>query len=291
MSWRTVVISKPAKLDLRLGFMVVRSSDDTVKIHISEISVVIIETTMCSVTTALISELVKNKIKVIFCDEKQNPHAELLSLYGCHDSSLKIKRQIQWESLNKQSVWTEIVAQKIKKQAENLSHFGLKEAELLHEYLQQLEFNDASNREGHAAKVYFNALFGKSFTRSDDTPVNAALNYGYSILLSCFNREVVNNGYLTQLGLFHDNMFNPFNLSCDLMEPFRPIVDRFVKNADVHAFATTETRQILSLLQSEMMIDGRKQLLTAAIKIYTKSVLDAVESGEVAGIKFYQYEL
>ncbi len=291
MSWRTVVISKPAKLDLRLGFMMVRSSEETVKIHISEISVVIIENTMCSVTTALISELIKNKIKVIFCDEKQNPHAELVSLYGCHDSSLKIKRQAQWEAINKQRVWTEIVAQKIKKQAENLSHFGLKESGMLHEYLRQLEFNDASNREGHAAKVYFNALFGKSFSRSDDTLTNAALNYGYSILLSCFNREVVNNGYLTQLGLFHDNMFNPFNLSCDLMEPFRPMVDKLVKTADFNQFETAEKRQILSILQTEVMIDGRKQLLTAAIRIYTKSVLDAVESGDEAGIKFYQYEL
>lgn len=291
MSWRTVVISKPAKLDLRLGFMVVRSSDETVKIHISEISIVLIESTMCSVTTALMSELVKNKIKVIFCDEKQNPHAELVSFYGCHDSSLKIKRQMQWETVRKQSVWTEIVAQKIKKQAQTLSHFRLREERLLNDYLQQLEFNDATNREGHAAKVYFNALFGKSFSRSDDTATNAALNYGYSILLSCFNREVVNNGYLTQLGLFHDNMFNPFNLSCDLMEPFRPIIDRCVKNAAFEAFGTNEKRQILSLLQTEVMIDGRKQLLTAAIKIYTKSVLDAVESGEVAGIRFYQYEL
>ena len=94
------------------------------------------------------------------------------------------------------------------------------EAELLQGYLEEITYGDATNREGHAAKVYFNALFGKDFTRTDDLLINTALNYGYSILLSAFNREIVLNGYLTQLGLFHDNMFNRFNLASDLMEPF-----------------------------------------------------------------------
>jgi CRISPR-associated endonuclease Cas1 subtype II len=74
-------------------------------------------------------------------------------------------------------------------------------------------------------------LFGKKFSRNDDCSINAMLNYGYSIILSVFNREVVANGYITQLGLFHDNMFNQYNLSCDLMEPFRPFVDEKVKEA------------------------------------------------------------
>ena len=67
-------------------------------------------------------------------------------------------------------------------------------------------------------------------------PINAALNYGYSIVLSVFNREITANGYLTQLGLFHDNMFNQYNLSCDLMEPFRPFVDIAVKDMNPHKF-------------------------------------------------------
>lgn len=83
---------------------------------------------------------------------------------------------------------------------------------------------------GHAAKVYFNALFGMDFTRTEESSINAALNYGYGILLSAFNREIVLNGYITQLGLFHNNMFNQFNLGSDLMEPFRTIVDQKVRD-------------------------------------------------------------
>ncbi len=81
------------------------------------------------------------------------------------------------------------------------------------QYINEIEFGDVTNREGHAAKVYFNALFGMDFTRSAENVTNAALNYGYSLLLSTFNRCVVANGYITQLGLFHDNVFNQFNLS------------------------------------------------------------------------------
>lgn len=100
---------------------------------------------------------------------------------------------------------------------------------MLYEYITQIEFGDATNREGHAAKVYFNALFGLDFTRSAENSINSALNYGYSLLLSTCARETALNGYITQIGLFHDNIFNQFNLASDLMEPFRPIVDNLVK--------------------------------------------------------------
>ena len=94
MGWRTVVVSKPSKLDLRLGYMVVRDVESNVQVHISEISVLIIENTASSITTALLCELTKQKIKVIFCDEKQNPSSELVSYYGCHDCSLKFKNNL-----------------------------------------------------------------------------------------------------------------------------------------------------------------------------------------------------
>ena len=227
MSWRTIVITKRAKLDLQLGFMVVRG-EHTTKVALNEIAVVLIESTAVSLTTSLLAELTKRKVKVIFCDEKRNPSSELVSYYGSHDTSNKIRKQIAWRQNTKEAVWTEIVSEKIRKQKELLELLGKEEAELLSSYLQQIAWNDETNREGHAAKVYFNALFGLDFTRTEDNLINAALNYGYSIILSSFTREIVANGYITQLGLFHDNMFNQFNLASDLMEPFRPLVDKCV---------------------------------------------------------------
>ena len=290
MSWRTVVISNSAKLDYQLGFLLVRQGD-TVKVHIDEIEMLIIESTAVSLTAALLSELVKKKVKVIFCDEKRNPSSELLPYYGAHDTSAKIRKQILWTEDVKKAVWTEIVHEKIRKQAEHLSNQGKPEAEMLMQYAMELEFGDVTNREGHAAKVYFNALFGKSFTRTEDNSINAALNYGYALVLSCFTRAVVANGYITQLGLFHDNMFNQFNLASDLMEPFRVLVDRMVCEMKPEKFEHEEKLNVLQLLQSEIQIGGRNEYLGNAIKIYTRSVFDALNDNDMSLIKFYNYEL
>ena len=131
MSWRTIVITKRAKLDLQLGFMVVRG-EHTTKVALNEIAVVLIESTAVSLTTSLLAELTKRKVKVIFCDEKRNPSCELVSYYGSHDTSAKIKRQIQWSDDIKACAWTEIVAEKIRKQAEFLEELGKSnEAEML----------------------------------------------------------------------------------------------------------------------------------------------------------------
>ena len=224
MSWRTIVIGTRAKLDLQLGYMVVRG-ERTTKVHISEMSVLIIESTEVSLTSALLAELVSNKIKIIFCDAKRNPCSELLPYYGSYDVSAKIKQQIAWNDKVKGEIGTAIIFNKIIMQSLVLKKLGFDTAEMLDVYAHQLEYRDATNREGHAAKVYFNSIFGQSFTRAEDNVSNSALNYGYSILLSACNREIVANGYLTQIGLIHDNIFNSFNLGSDIMEPLRPFVD------------------------------------------------------------------
>ena len=289
MSWRVIVITKRAKLDLQLGKMVVRS-DETVKIVLSEISTILIESTAVSLNTSLIAELAKRKIKVIFCDEKRNPSCELVNYYGSHDTSNKVRRQIAWKQSTKEAVWTEIVTEKIRKQKELLEASGKEEAALA-SYLREIVWTDETNREGHAAKVYFNALFGLDFTRTEDNFINAALNYGYSIILSAFTREIVANGYITQLGLFHDNMFNQFNLASDLMEPFRILVDREVTEMKLLQFEHEEKMQLVNILNQEIQIDGKTQYVNNAIKIYCKSVFDALEEDDSSLIRFYGIEL
>lgn len=290
MSWRTVVVSSSAKLDYQLGYMVIRKQD-VVKIHISEIAVVLIETTAVSLTAALLCELTKKKIKVIFCDEKRNPSSELIAYYGSHDTSMKIRKQMEWDAATKAAVWTEIVSEKIRKQAELLEEYDREEADMLFQYIKEIHFGDETNREGHAAKVYFNALFGLDFSRSAENSTNAALNYGYGIILSAFNREIVANGYITQIGLFHDNMFNQFNFGSDLMEPFRPLVDRVVKELQPLKFDHEEKVQMLQILQQEVIISGRKEFVNNAIKIYCRSIFDALNDKDTSLIKFYRNEL
>ncbi len=284
------MISRNAKLDYKLDYLVVRQEEIT-RIHLSEISVLMIESTAVSLTAALLSELTKRKIKVIFCDEKRNPSSELISYYGSHDTSVKVKKQIEWTAEMKSIVWTEIVTEKIRKQMEFLKRLDKKEFHLLEEYIEEVCPGDSSNREGHAAKVYFNALFGMKFTRTADDPYNAALNYGYSLLLSACNREITANGYITQLGFFHENMFNQFNLGSDLMEPFRILVDEEVYWMKPDKFEHDEKMHIANILNREIFIDGKRNYLNHAIKIYCKSVFDAMNEQDISLIRFYRNEL
>lgn len=287
MSWRTVIITNQAKLDYKMGLMVVRG-EESHRIAIEEIETLIIENPAVSITGCLLEALVQKKVKVIFCDSKRSPIAELIPHHGCHDSSAKIRTQASWSEEIKAVIWREIISEKIRKQSEFLREIHkYDEAELLMSYIGQVEMSDATNREGHAAKVYFNALFGKKFTRSADIPINAALNYGYSLFLSAFNREVAANGYLTQLGIFHNNMFNHFNLSCDLMEPYRILIDRFVYERMPEKFEKEEKHELWQVFNWSVMMDGVHQQMSNAISMYTRSVFEAINDGDPSAIKHY----
>lgn len=290
MSWRTVVITRQAKLEEKLNYLYVRDAESTTKIHLSEISVLMIESTAVSLTASLLCELSKRKIKVIFCDEKRSPQSELVSYNDGCDTNLKLKKQIAWTEDFKKAVWTEIVREKILMQANLLYEMKKEECDMLYRYIDEICFGDSTNREGHAAKVYFNSLFGKDFTRQNDSPTNAALNYGYSLILSCFNREIVALGYTTKLGLFYDNMFNCFNLSSDLMEPFRPLVDREVCTMFGDAFGKEEKAQLLSVLNQNVQFCGKSQTVANAIRLYCKCVTDALCENDLGKLRFYRNE-
>lgn len=291
MTWRTIIITKQAKLDYKMGFMAVRSQSDITKIYINEIHTLIIESTFVSLTTALLSELAKNKVKVIFCDEKHNPSSELISYYGAHDTSAKIREQVKWKRSIKDAIWQGIVKNKIHQQMKHLEDLKISKYILLKEYMDQVEDGDSTNREGHAAKVYFNALFGNTFSRTDENGINASLNYGYGILLSIFNREIVASGYLTQLGIFHDNMFNQFNLSSDFMEPFRILIDRRVIELMPNELTKEVKYEIANIMNEYVIFDGQRTVINNAIKRYCKCIFDALASGDGSMVKFYKNEL
>ena len=292
MSWRVVVISKRSQLDYKMGSLVVRSDDDEKRIFLDDISVLMCETTAISITAYLLAELTARKIKVIFCDNQHNPASELIPMYGSYVSSGRIRDQIAWSEDIKSKVWQEITKLKIINQATVLQKASqIDKAEQLREYASQVELGDKTNREGHAAKVYFNSLFGLDFYRDASDIRNAILNYGYTILLSCFNREIAASGYLTQLGIWHDNAENPFNFGSDLMEPFRPIIDWFAyEHSFFTAFEKDEKMQVLNLLNSKVRIDDTEQYLNNAIGIYARSVFNALTEKDASKIVSW-YEL
>ena len=292
MTWRIVEIASNSKLEYKLNYLVVRNTEGVRKVHIPEIAVLIIESTAVSMTASLLCELAKQKIKVIFCDEKRNPHSELIPYYGSHDAVKKLRDQSSWTFEMKETAWVRIIRDKISKQRDVLIRHGHdKQASMLNQYISEIEEYDASNREGHAAKVYFNVIFGEDFVRGFPDSINAALNYGYTILLSAFNREISVSGYYTQIGIFHDNMFNHFNLSSDLMEPFRPIVDECVIEMMPEEFGSREKVKLVDLLNSVVYVSGKQQFLINAIRIYTQSFFLAMESNDIEKMVTYEVKI
>lgn len=242
-----------------------------------------------SITSCLISELIKNKIKIIFCDEKRNPVGETNAYNICFNSSKKIRKQVKWNDFFAKELWTYVIKQKIINQSQLLKKLKLSNHRKLLSYAYEIEYFDETNREGHAAKVYFNTLFGKDFSRNDDNDINAALNYGYSILLSNFNKEIVSMGYITQLGIKHINEYNPYNLSCDLMEPFRILIDEIVYNNIGKKFDFDYKILLVNVLNTKVYMDGKEYYLTNAIQMYLKGVFTSLDNCDYDKMLMYEF--
>ena len=280
MSFRTVVITKQSKISYKNRFLVVKQENDEKYIHLSEIDTVIVDSISVSISAYLLKELADNKINIIFCDEKHNPFGEIVSYYSKHNTSKMIKEQIKWKITDKDKIWSEIVKNKIMNQALLLKKTNSDKYKLVLSYIDEVVDGDKTNREGHAAKVYFNALYGNSFVRNSDDQINAALNYGYAILLSAINKEIINNGYLTQLGIHHKNEFNEFNLTCDLMESFRIVIDNFVYYNQERKLDTEYKLDIVNILNGTFKYQGKNYTLKDIIKMYVKNTLDSVNNSE-----------
>ena len=279
MGWRSVIITQHAKLTYSMQMMIVQTRDGINQIPIEDINLLLVSTTQAVITSALISKLAQNQTKVIFVDEKNNPVVETAIYYPGARNMAKLKKQFNWDEHLKEVLWTRIVSQKIKNQIAVLANYHLNKDEVQSE-LDQLEINDESNREAIAARKYFMLLFDNNFVRRDTSAINAALDYGYAILLSSFNREIVMNGYLTYFGIHHCSQENQFNLASDLMEPFRPFVDYCVKAHEKIKELTPDIKYgLVELLSLEIKFNGKKTLLTNAITVYVRECLKFL-SGE-----------
>ena len=200
----------------------------------------------------------------------------LTPYYGRHDSSLQLTNQIAWDDEVKCDVWTNIIAQKILNQSMYLGECSyFEKSQSIMDLYHGLEPFDPSNREGHSARIYFNTLFGNDFSREQDNDINAGLDYGYTLLLSMFARELVVCGCMTQFGLKHSNQFNQFNLASDIMEPFRPIVDRIVYENCNSSFVKIK-RELFTMFDETYLYNNKEMYLNNIVSDYTKKVVKAL---------------
>lgn len=273
MGWRSVIITQHAKMTYSMNMMVVQTRDGINQIPIADINLLLVSTTQAVITSALISKLAENQTKVIFVDEKDEPVVETVGYYPGARNLSKLNIQFNWDLQLKEKLWTKIVDRKITNQIAVLKNYQL-EWQNVQDELDQLELNDATNREAIAARKYFMTLFDKTFIRRDNNAVNGALDYGYAILLASFNREIAVNGYLSYLGIHHHSEENCFNLSSDLMEPFRPFVDYWVKAHEKIKQLTPDIKYgLVELLSLEIKYNNKKTILSNAISEYVHDCL------------------
>lgn len=291
MSFRTVVIKSRCKLSYSINYLVCKTAEDEKRILLDEIKMIIVHSIQVSITTALIVECLKKKIKIIFADRKQNLVGEATPYFNNYYQNRKLKIQLSFRPNIKDYLWDEIVKAKIFNQARILKKCSKEqEYETLTKYIDEVIDGDCSNREGHTARLYFASLFGKDFSRDDSfNVINKYLNYGYTILLSCLNRTIRALGYYTEIGIHHIGESNQFNLSCDLIEPLRPLVDSFIVNSKVNADNFKDI--FINMLSTKVKYNEKEMHLNTAIEDYVEDLLSFLETGEVSKIHFINYEI
>lgn len=290
MAFRTIVIESRCKLEYSLNYLICRKGNEVNKVVIDEIKTLVINSLQVSITSSLLAELIKKKVKIIFIDEQHNPLGEVIPYQNNYYSYRKIKEQMNISNFSKDFLWQKVIICKIINQSKNLKHINkVKEYHMLLDYANNVVLGDITNREGHSAKVYFNALFGKDFSRDKDIQINKFLNYGYSIILATINREIKILGYLTELGIHHIGESNSFNLSCDLIEPLRPLIDKLVIDNKLNDDNFKE--ELINILTMKVKYNGKEIFLDNAIHLYIEDIMNYLVTNNEEKIKFIEYEL
>ncbi len=290
LSFRTIFIENQCRCSFKCGYLVVRKADESRKIHLAEISSILLESQQVYISAYLLSELAKRKIPLVVSDELHNPVGEYLPLYGAHNCSKKVLEQLSWTLPRKKRVWQHIVQHKISQQAYLIKRFRPEHFSTLCPLVNEVKSGDVGNCEAIAARLYFMYLFGSDYNRDLDIPINRALNYGYAILLSYINRLVVSHGFLTQLGIHHKSEYNHFNFSCDLMEPFRPVVDNIVLQNYQEVEFKDMKKKLANFINEEAVYKEGRYRISSIMSHYVDEIIAAL-NGDISSrdVSFFEY--
>ena len=284
MSWRIVYIEKADQLRLYLDNLKVIRDESEILIPLSDIHTILVDNQQTIVTARIINKLAKYHILMVFCDEKHLPNTYILSPHSHHQSSKILKKQISWTEQIKQLMWQQIIQIKIYNQASVLNHLK-KDDKVIHQLFElgeTVQLADRTNREGHAAKLYFKTLFGNAFIRDRDSldGINSGLNYGYIVLRSTVARSIIAHGLHPALGIGHSNQYNAFNLADDLIEPFRPIVDLWISilmSEKDYLDKQTKQKLVYLISNNKILIGNQKQTILNAISILIQSYIKSMD--------------
>ena len=273
---RILYFENPAFLSLKYRSLVIRFPEDsgkeTVEAPIEDVGVVVLDNPRITITQALVAALTENKVALISCDSARMPTGLMLPLCGNALQSKIFREQAELSLPLKKQLWKQVVAAKIRNQRRILECEGLS-AGPLSEFENGVKSGDSENLEGQAAAYYWKTVFPRipDFARSrDGEPPNNLLNYGYAVLRAIVARAVVSAGLHPTLGIFHRNQYNAYCLADDLMEPYRPFVDKAVlgivaQNSDVSNMTRQMKGRLYGIAVDDVLMGNLRRPLMAAV--------------------------
>lgn len=288
MGWRTLCIKDSERIHLKLDNVEIIKNDRKIDVPLNDIESIILEGQDTTISTRLLAKLGHNHIMLVVCDQKYLPAGIFIEYGQYHRTAKRVREQLLWNKQLANQAWQRIVYQKMQNQIILARYLNVSEDRLvlMNSLAQEVEPGDPTNREGHVAKVYFNSLYGKDFSRDIDCIENMIMNFGYTIIRSYIARATVAEGLVTAYGVFHSNEYNQFNLVDDLMEPFRPIVDYWMHKEildDEMDHLTYEKRlKIIDLINQPMFTNyGKLTTLDKVIDTYINDFIYAMNNNNL----------
>lgn len=285
MAWRGLHITKPGRLSLADGQIVVSQDNSDVRMPLEDIGWIILDDTRLTLTTSLLSACAENGVALINTDARHMPSSLTLPFHRHHRQAAIANLQISLTLPFRKRCWQAIVIAKIMNQADVLDRHGREHGDTLRAMSKQVNSGDANNIEARAARQYWSALFN-GFIRDDASDLrNKMLNYGYAVMRAVVSRALVGAGFIPCIGLHHASQTNPFNLADDLIEPFRPFVDIMVASLcaerDSLSDVTIDDRRKLAGLPLETArMNGAELSLLAAAESCITSLMRTIEAQE-----------
>jgi len=278
---RSLVFGTPGHLCLQRGqvmFLPKGEGAEPRVIPLEDIGFVMLENPAISLTTQLVQRLNDNGTAIVFCDGKHHPDAMLLRFAGNNTHTEVLRSQIEAKQPLVKRLWQQVVTRKIENQASLLKRLNRPAVDALSRLAKDVKSGDPNNREGMAARLYWQHLFEvPGFIRDRERGgANTLLNYGYAVLRAAAARALVGSGLYCAIGLHHRNRYNAFCLADDFMEPYRPFVDQQVcamPAADEDEPLTRETKHaLLAILACDVQFEDKRRPLMVALSSSSASL-------------------
>lgn len=279
MGWRSLIITRPARLRRNHYSLLIQQSED-IHIPFEDISVIVLDHQQILLTHPVLSACSEYGIALYSTDDTHHPAGIYLPFLKHTRATRQLRRQINLPKVLAKQLWAQVVRRKIENQGLCLKYGEITGHHRLHGLAGRVRSGDKGFMESQAAVYYFTQLFGPTFRRSDLNWVNAAMNYGYAILRGAISRQLVLHGFFPSIGLHHSSEQNAFNLSDDLIEPFRPLVDLYVvshcKRSNEN-LSSAEKSALVSLLNVDVVMPAGTMNVLSAIENCIESLARAME--------------